>query len=359
MLLEDAVERSNLQAAELRQRLAAIRPSTDNGEPSADLQMAMQQVREVQDAAETRAAALATTSRELVAAQDALVAAHAELEAVRQDLADAQRVVTAREEEVRQLKDQLEAKESLALELKQMQRDMAALLAGGTSAKVSPRPGSGASGPADAAALQAAATAAMRAPTEDGEAVDVLRRRTAEAQELARSAAMQAADLVQQLATSQAERQDAAARVADMREELVKLRSSAQGELVVRIEALERDLVVARNRADVNALFRDEHERIAGDLIATKLALAEAQEQLVVLRRSLVKSQERSMSFASKLTSLETKLYRRLSNAAVRIRGGSNNGSTSSEAEIDAALGDVSKQDTSGSSRRRGKARKA
>lgn len=36
------------------------------------------------------------------------------------------------------------------------------------------------------------------------------------------------------------------------------------GELRAAVERLERDLVVQRNRADVNSLFKEEHDRWAG-----------------------------------------------------------------------------------------------
>ena len=49
-----------------------------------------------------------------------------------------------------------------------------------------------------------------------------------------------------------------------------------------------------RNRAEVNALFKEEHDRIAQELVGTKLVWAEAQETIVKLKRSLVKSQEKS-----------------------------------------------------------------
>ena len=43
------------------------------------------------------------------------------------------------------------------------------------------------------------------------------------------------------------------------------------------MERLEREVLVARNRADVNALFKDEHDRIASELVQTKMLWAEAQ----------------------------------------------------------------------------------
>ncbi|KAL4537190.1 hypothetical protein Ndes2437B_g08340 [Nannochloris sp. 'desiccata'] len=334
VLLEDALERSNLQAAELRQRLvagAAMEAATAGGAvattaAAADLELAMQQVREVQDAAEGRAAQLAATSRELMASQEALSFAHAELHSTRQDLSDAQRIVAVRDDEVRQLRDQLRAKEAQSVEFKQLQRDMAGMLAGGAP-RLSPRrlPGNGGGGvPSDRTATgtgsRPASGQTSTSPTPQHlEELEIAHQKLAEAEVLARNAALQTADLIQQLATSQSERHEAATKIAEMREELARLRSSADGDHVRKIEALERELLVSRNRAEVNNLFREEHERIASDLITTKLAWAEGQEQILVLKRSLIKSQERSMGFAAKLTKLETKLYRRLTNVGKRL----------------------------------------
>ena len=338
VLLEDALERSNLQAAELRQRLVkaqavgaagavaaggatAAAVASQKNAAADDLELAMQQVREVQDAAEGRAAQLAATSRELMAAQEALSAAQAELHSTRQDLSDAQRIVAARDDEVRQLRDQLRAKEAQSVELKQLQRDMAGLLAGGAP-RLSPRrlPSGDVSGSRPTSGHATASNTTSPTPQELEE-LEVAHQKLAEAEALARNAALQTADLIQQLASSQSERQEAATKIAEMREELAKLRSNSDGDHVRKIEALERELLVSRNRAEVNHLFREEHERIASDLISTKLAWAEGQEQLLVLKRSLIKSQERSMGFAAKLTKLETKLYRRLTNVGKRLSG--------------------------------------
>jgi len=351
VLLEDALERSNLQAAsaELQQRLvagaavaataggAAGSLSQKNGEvnssptpadvsSAADLEVAMQQVREVQDAAEGRAAQLAATSRELMVSQEALSAAQSELHSSRQDLADAQRIVAARDDEVRQLRDQLRAKEAQSVELKQLQRDMAGLLGGGASLRLSPRRipnnNSAAGLPSDTTGNRPGSGQTSTSLTpENLEELDIAHQKLAEAEALSRNAALQTADLIQQLATSQSERQEAATKITEMREELARLRSGADGDHVRKIETLERELLVSRNRAEVNNLFREEHERIASDLITTKLAWAEGQEQILVLKRSLIKSQERSMGFAAKLTKLETKLYRRLTNVGRRLSG--------------------------------------
>ena len=106
----------------------------------------------------------------------------------------------------------------------------------------------------------------------------------------------------------------------ESRFELQKARSENDAELRKRVDTLERELVVSQNRAEVNEMFRGEHDRVAKELIDTKVSLAQTQEELVVLRRNLFKSQEKSMNFASKLTKLETKLYRRLSKVSMSPR---------------------------------------
>lgn len=47
----------------------------------------------------------------------------------------------------------------------------------------------------------------------------------------------------------------------ELREEVSRLRGGSEGELRARIERLEREVIVARNRADVNGLFKQEHDR--------------------------------------------------------------------------------------------------
>lgn len=142
----------------------------------------------------------------------------------------------------------------------------------------------------------------------------------AAARELAAFSTAELASAVTGLAEAQAERGELAARLSELRAQVTALRTGNEGELRGRLEALERDLLAARNRADVNALFREEHDRLAGDLVQTKLVWAEGQEALVKLRRQLVKSQEKSMSFASKLTRLETRLYARVKSTMKDIR---------------------------------------
>ena len=344
VLLEDALERSNLQAAELRQQLVVAKMAAKAagapqgvdaaaeiaGSLAPEMALSMQQVREVQDAAEGRAAQLAATTRELMAAQEALRGAQTDLYSVHQELADAQRIVSAAELEVRQVREQLKTKEAQGLELRQLQREMANLLAGkATLRSAASAGGGGMMSPTRVGAASPKVSNYYQQPQSGGGSGGVLllqnedeiaaaELRASEAESLARAAALQTADVVQQLAASQAERADSAMKITEMREEVARLRSGTNGDTLRKIEALERELVVARNRAEVNNLFKEEHERIAGDLISTKLAWAEGQEQLLVLRRSLVKSQERSMGFAAKLTKLETKLYKRLSTVGRR-----------------------------------------
>lgn len=131
----------------------------------------------------------------------------------------------------------------------------------------------------------------------------------AEAQQLAAYSAGELAGLVQQLAEAQGERGEAAAKLAELREEVARLRSGPDGELRSRIERLEKEAVIQRNRAEVNALFKEEHDRIAQELVETKLLWAEAQEQIVKLKRSLVKAQERNVTFSARLTKMETRMY--------------------------------------------------
>ena len=45
-----------------------------------------------------------------------------------------------------------------------------------------------------------------------------------------------------------------------------------------------------RNRAAVNAMFREEHDRLASELVSTKVLLAEAQEELSRAHRSQQRS---------------------------------------------------------------------
>lgn len=366
VLLEDALERSNLQAAELQQRVALLCVSRSHnaserkeesplmapaasGDPvnalapgvesmkkegsgaaavenppdgssisAQELRSAIQRVREVQDASEARAAQLAATSRDLVAAQEAVVALQSDVYTLQQELVDAQRMVSTRDEEIHQLKSELKGKATRIEELKKLHRDRAS-----TNPKDDKAEHDLAFAPAVATSAAAAAAVADDASAmqyHEEEQLLAVKKQLSEAQNLARSSAQRAAECIQQLAHSQAGKTEATTRIEELREEVMRLRSGSSGELRTKIESLERELLVARNRADVNALFRQEHDRIASELIDTKLAWAEAQEQLVMLKRSLIKSQERSMSFASKVTSLETRLYKSFSNVTNDLR---------------------------------------
>ena len=314
VLLEDAIGRSNLQVAELQQRLAGgpVNDSsavTRNAAPISSRNEAvsgakLHQIHEMQDAAETRAAQLAATTRDLLAAQERVSTLQAQLGSVKTDLESVRRTLHLRDDELSVLRKRLDLRDKEIAELKRLHHSLAISSLG--------NPGEKPGAPSPAGMRDGSATTPLD-DTPAGLLVD-FEQRAGEAQELARSATARAATLVEQLAASQAERLEAHAKISDMREELARLRSGAEGDLRSRIESLERELQVSRNRAEVNALFREEHDRLAGELVSAKLAWAEAQEQLLVLKRALVKSQEKSMSFASKLTRLETKLYRRLTN---------------------------------------------
>ena len=70
--------------------------------------------------------------------------------------------------------------------------------------------------------------------------------------------------------------------------------TGAEGGALQRIQRLEAEVQLQRNRAAVNAMFRDEHDRLASELVSTKVLLAEAQEEL-----SRVHRQQRSGSSSS------------------------------------------------------------
>jgi SWI/SNF-related matrix-associated actin-dependent regulator 1 of chromatin subfamily A len=319
--LEGELERAREEAAELRQRLATAAASSGGGPMGAaaaaagggaELDLARRQLQEARGAADARAAQLEAAAAEAAEARAEAGRLQQRLDALAQELSDAQRAVAARAEDVAQLRAALESREADRSELlREMQRDAAA---GGAR----PRPGSGGADAGDAAAPDPAGAAPL------------LRRQLEEAQALAAFAASQSAGLVQQLAAARAEQAEQASRAAELRAAVARLRAGPEGELRGRIEGLEKDLLIARNRVEVNALLGEEHQRVATELIAAKLALAETQEALVVLRRSLIKSQERSLGFASKLTRLETRLYRRLS-SAVPKRSGRGSGSVDEE----------------------------
>lgn len=293
ILLEDALERGNLQAAELRQRMALATLAGDHSFESDNNAIkqdnTLRLLREVQDTAESRAAQLASTTKELYLVQEELAKAKEEMGRLRQEAEDANRLALGLEEQVKGLKEDLQLKSDQSMKFKELQ-DRVSQALHGTQQSDSVRHASDSTGASD-----------MISGNE-----------TEEAHKLAREATQMAAILTEQLAQITSEHQDLESRMSQQALELQKLKSGKEGDLRKRIAMLEREIIVAQNRAEVNEMFRGEHERLAEELIQAKVSLALAQEQIVVLKRSLVKSQEKSMTFASKLTRLETKLYRRL-----------------------------------------------
>lgn len=217
---------------------------------------------------------------------------------------EVKRALSAQEAAVRELNDALAAQQAQRENMEKLHQAMAlrasTTAAGGSQYYTQQQGGEGMS------------LSDMAATTNNQEAVKALETQVLEAQSLADSSSAVAADMVQRLAETQSERQELQRTVDELREELTSMKSAPDGELRGRIQRLEREITVLRNRAEVNALFREEHDRVAGDLIDTKLAWAESQEEIVKLKRALVKSKEKSMSFASKLTKLETKFYTKL-----------------------------------------------
>ena len=132
---------------------------------------------------------------------------------------------------------------------------------------------------------------------------------SSKAHQLAQEASQMAAALTEKLAYSNQEKADLRARLEEAKQELHKARSENDVELRKRVDVLERELVVSKNRAEVNAIFREEHDRLARELIEAKIGLAESSEELIVAKRALWKSQEKGISLASSLTKLETKFY--------------------------------------------------
>jgi hypothetical protein len=303
--------------------------------PAAELQALQRHVSELQLAAEERTHELATASHEVASMQAAISVLEAELHAARQQTVDAKQHLSLREEEVQHLRQQMAARADQSAEIRKLRRELAVVSASAAAARSRPssapakafdpsasfsssRPGSPA-GSLYTGVLDITDGDVLENTDDVAELVSTLTRRAKEAEALAASAAVRTANLVQQLAVSQAEKQEATSKFTEMYEEIARLRGGTEGQLRERIEALERELVVVRNRAEVNALFREEHERIAGELVESKLALAEAQEDILVLRRERFKAEEKQMSFASKLTSLEAKLYKKLSASATNI----------------------------------------
>ena len=53
----------------------------------------------------------------------------------------------------------------------------------------------------------------------------------------------------------------------------------------------------------------DEIDRLMGELVGSKMELAELKEECIVLKNDLIKSKEISMRMAAKMTRMETMLY--------------------------------------------------
>lgn len=298
--LEDAVERDSLQMAELRQTMALMSLSKkDNGVPTEGQfedstkedqdNEALRSLKQMQALAESRAAELATANREISTLQDELVKLRKDMLDQRQELDAATRLAVRMEEESKGLKAELEARDGQMGELKVLKTKMMEVLE---------KEGDSAS-------------------SDTAKMVDL--RSAEQAQQLAQNSAEKAAKLIEELAISNSKKLELESKLKESKDLLHRLKSGGEGELMKRIEALEREITVVNNRAEVNEMFRSEHERLAAELIGAKISLAESQEEMVVLKRQLVKSKEKSMTFASKLTRLETKLYRRLSRVGSKI----------------------------------------
>lgn len=292
VLLEDAVERNNLQAAELRQRIALMTMSGDSSETNItpDLEDVMRLMREAQDSAEARASQLALVTQELSATQVELSEVRQQLAASQNEIDDLARLAMTMENEAKELRQELHKRDEQRKEYQKFQEDAHDIFNSEKSTHSSTM---------------------LPKLTVDEEKYN-------EAHELAREAALMTASLTEQLAASNSEKTDLKSRLEETRFELQKIKSENDTELRRRVQTLEREIVVCQNRAEVNEIFRGEHDRVAEELIKAKIDLAEAQEQMIVLKRNLFHSQEKSMSFASKMTRLETKLYRRLSHVGTK-----------------------------------------
>ena len=286
ILLEDAVERGNLVAAELRQRIAlkemtgSVSEAAINGDASQtpasprtmdrtrELEDVMRLMREAQDSAEARASQLASVTQELQAVSEELTEAKQHALDAQREADDACRLAMTMEEEAKSLRLEIKARD-------EYRKDF------------------------DINELRDQTSHAQK---EDAE-------QSSRAHQLAQEASQMAAALTEKLAYSNQEKIDLRARLEETRQELHKARSENDVELRKRVDALERDLVVSKNRAEVNAIFREEHDRLARELIEAKIGLAESSEELIVAKRALWKSQEKGLSLASSLTKLETKFY--------------------------------------------------
>eukprot|EP00890_Picochlorum_soloecismus_P000942 jgi/Picsp_1/1849/NSC_05316-R1_hypothetical protein CHLNCDRAFT_132885 [Chlorella variabilis] len=288
VLLEDKLERGDLQTAEVRQQLALMAISGAVASNTIDESETLRIVRQVQQASEATAQELASATNEIYSLQQEISTAKENLYNLQQELEDANRVAMSKQEENRDLKQELKAREEQLTEFVNLRQ----LLMDTVDRKSS----------------------SIAQDENHGVSVSQQGDQETEANELAKESSLMAAQLTEQLAASNTEKIELEKRIEELASRIKLLKSGSSGDLLNRIENLDRDLVVARNKAEVNEIFRGEHDRLAKDLVSTKLALAEAQEQIIITKRGLLKSQEKSMTFASKLTKLETKLYRKLSN---------------------------------------------
>lgn len=245
-------------------------------------------------------ASMNALTKEVADVRRELATAQTERDTALTQVREVKRALCAQEAAVRELNDALTAQQAQRENMEKLHHAMAL------------RASTTATGGSQYHTQQQDMSLSDLATTNNQEALKALENQLQEAQSLADSSSAVAADMVQRLAETQSERQELQRTVDELREELTSMKSAPDGELRGRIQRLEREITVLRNRAEVNALFREEHDRVAGDLIDTKLAWAESQEEIVKLKRALVKSKEKSMSFASKLTKLETKFYTKL-----------------------------------------------
>lgn len=298
VLLEDTIERSNLQTAELRQRLAlaTIQDDDHRADGSRDNYMedVMRLMREAQDSAEARAAQLASVSQELSSCQKQVLMYKNQILDIQREADDASRLASSMEEEVKCLQHELNLRNEQRRQYANFQYDARSTLKSLETESTLPP--------------NLMDFHAENEPEKDQVHI------------LAQQASLAMADLTEKLASSNLEKSELRSRLEEASFELQKVKSENDPELRKRVETLERELVVSQNRAEVNEMFRGEHDRVAKELIETKVSLAESQEELIVLKRNLFKSQEKSMNFASKLTKLETKLYRRLSKVSMSPR---------------------------------------
>jgi len=305
ILLEDAIERGNLVAAELRQRLAlkemagnASAAAADDVDASAadssssprtidrtrEMEDVMRLMREAQDSAEARASQLASVTQELQAVSQELTEAKQHVLDAQREADDACRLAMTMEEEAKSLRQELKTRDQ---HRKEFDLDE---LKGQTS----------------------------QVQKQDAE-------QSSKAHQLAQEASKMAAALTEKLAYSNKEKLELTSRLEEARQELHKARAENDVQLRKRVSVLERELVVSKNRAEVNGIFREEHDRLARELIEAKIGLAESSEELIVVKRSLWKSEEKGISLASQLTKLETKFYsvgRRRKKKSIRRNGG-------------------------------------